>query len=97
MKKFLALALAIIMVLALGVPALAAGEGTITIKNSEEGTVYDFYKILELTGSSTDTDPEYEAVSYTIASKWENFFRALKRARLIWLLSRMLLPHRSPR
>ena len=52
--------------------------GTITIKSSENGTTYDFYRILDLTGQDTTTptpDGKYDVVAYTIATKWEAFFQ----------------------
>lgn len=48
MKKLLSLTLAMMMVLVMGLPVLAAGEGTITIDNAIAGKEYKIYKIFEL-------------------------------------------------
>lgn len=72
MKKVIALILALIMILSMGVVAFADGEqtpaGTITIKDSEENTLYNFYRIFDLIGDNT-----YDAIAYTLASKWDRF------------------------
>lgn len=78
MKKILALVLAALLVAGMMTVAFAAGEpttGTITIKNSENGTTYDFYKILDLTLYDLDDQAEgYESTIYTLNSKWHDFF-----------------------
>lgn len=76
-KKFMALVIAVIMCIVMAVPTMAAGEGSIKIDSSEEGTTYNFYRILNLTGTDTDSPANgtYDAVSYTIATKWEGFFK----------------------
>ena len=64
MKKMFSLALALIMALALTVPALAATDNTpktITIANSEDGQTYTAYKIFDVTISG-------ENYAYTIDS-----------------------------
>lgn len=71
LKRFGSFLLA--MALALGMmagTALAAGNGSITIKNTVKDKSYDLYKILDLTYSSGDK------VSYTIDSDWTAFFAA---------------------
>ena len=87
MKKFtklLGIVLIMALVMSMGITAAFAADeetattGTITIKASEKNTEYDFYRILDLTGQDTTTptpDGKYDVVSYTIASKWENFFK----------------------
>ena len=76
MKKMMALALAMVMVLAMSMTVFAAGEGSLTVKNSEEGVTYNFYKIFDLTGQDTSNpaDNVYDAVTYTIDSDWTAFF-----------------------
>lgn len=51
-----------------GLGAYAADDGTITIKNTVDGKVYNIYKVFDLTHSG-------DKVSYTIASEWEDFFK----------------------
>lgn len=59
-KKLLALLLAVMMTLALGVTsAFAAGNGSITIQNAAQQTTYKAYKIFDATYAN-------DAVSYTI-------------------------------
>jgi len=83
MKKFskiLSVALLVALVLSLGVAnAFAAGEGSLTVKNSEDGVTYNFYKIFDLTGQDT-TDPAdgtYDAITYTIDPDWAEFFNGV--------------------
>ncbi len=79
-RKILALVLAVVMTLALAVPAFAdptpTNPGSITINDSVNGKNYDLCKIFDLTGSDTSSpaDGEYDNVAYTIASKWAGFF-----------------------
>ena len=72
----MALALAMVMVLAMSLPVFAAGEGSLTVKNSEKDVTYNFYKIFDLTGQDTSNpaDNVYDAVTYTIDSDWTAFF-----------------------
>ena len=77
MKKMMALALAMVMVFAMSMTVFAAGEGSLTVKNSEKDVTYDFYRILDLTGQdtdTTDTDTTYDAVVYKLNSKWTAFW-----------------------
>ena len=79
MKKMIALLLAMVMVLAMGsLTAFAAGEpttGKITIKNSEKGTQYDFYRLFDLKLHNLDTNQsDYESYTYTLNDKWKDFF-----------------------
>jgi fimbrial isopeptide formation D2 family protein/LPXTG-motif cell wall-anchored protein len=69
-----------VLVLSLGTLSAFADDtegtnpGSITIKNSEAGTTYHFYRILDMTGADTNNNNEYDAVSYSIAEKWAGFF-----------------------
>ena len=49
MKRYLALLMAVIMILSLGAMAFAANDGSIEIKNSLPGRVYSIYKIFDAT------------------------------------------------
>ncbi len=64
------------LVLSLGITsAFAAGEGSLTVENSETGTSYKFYKIFDLTGKDgSDSDTQYDAIAYTIDPEWTAFF-----------------------
>ncbi len=76
-KKMMALVIAMVMVLAMSTMAMAAGEGSLTVKNSEEGVTYNLYRILDLTGQDTDTtdeDDSYDAVVYKLNAKWTAFW-----------------------
>ncbi len=70
MKKILAVALALVMLTALGVTAFAAGEGSITIKNATKGQEYAAYKVFDATvsGSGENVKISYKTAS-TNASK----------------------------
>ncbi len=79
-KKLASLTLALVMILALSVPALAAGpEGetpdttipatSITVTNAQGGETYNIYKLLDLNVSADLT-----AYTYTVNEKWTNFF-----------------------
>ena len=68
-KKLMALVIALVMCMTMVASAFAAEEGSIEIENSEKDTTYNFYRILDLTGTGT-----YDAVAYTIAAKWKGFF-----------------------
>lgn len=58
MKKITAILMALLLTLALSVPALAAGAGTLTVQNALEGQTYTLYKVFDLTYSG-------ENISYT--------------------------------
>jgi len=75
MKKFLALALAIIMVLALSVPALAAGN-TITVTGARGGETYKIFKMMDLSVNEEagDGTSKPTAYRYTVNSLWSEFF-----------------------
>lgn len=56
--------------------AFAAGEGSLTVKNSEKDVTYNFYRILDLTGQDTSkpADNTYDAVVYKLNTKWTGFW-----------------------
>ena len=85
LRKVMALVLAALVALVAATPAWAAGEGKITIKSSENGTTYDFYKLLDLTGKDTSNpaDNKYDAVTYTLDSDWAAFFNGDGAAYLV--------------
>ena len=68
-RKLTSLLLALIMVLAMMVPAFAAGEGSITIDNAVVGQTYTIYRILDLESYNTDTN----AYSYKANAAWKAF------------------------
>ena len=72
-KKLASLLLALVMTLALAVPAMAAqsSTNTITVNGAKPGETYQAYKMLELVVNDT-TNPT--AYTYTAAPEWENFF-----------------------
>lgn len=59
MKKFMSLVLALVMVMAMMVPAMAA-DGSITIENTVDGQTYSIYKIFDL----ESYNPESGAYAY---------------------------------
>ena len=77
-RKPASLLLALIMAFAFASTAFAAGEptsGTITVKNSENGTTYQFYRLLDLTLYDLNTGAAgYESYVYALNTKWTNFF-----------------------
>lgn len=70
MKKFFAVLMALVLVLSMGVTALAAGNGTITINNAIKGveySVYQMFNYIPVAGSDTEG-------RYTVADeKWTAF------------------------
>ena len=74
LSKLFAMALALIMALALTVPAFAAEQkGTITVNNATNEKNYVIYRIFDLK-LVEGTTGETAKVSYTIADKWTGFF-----------------------
>lgn len=78
LSKLFAMALALIMVMALTVPAFAAevdsnldGTGSVELSGTVSGKDYEFYRVFDLTYSGTGDDVN---VSYTINSAWVSFF-----------------------
>lgn len=72
MKKTMSVLLALVLLLALSVPAMAAGEGTITINNAVVGQTYTIYRILELESYNLTTN----AYSYKATTDWEDFINS---------------------
>lgn len=71
-KKFAGIMLALVMVLAMAVPAFAADTtGSITINNPVKGQIYDVYKMFTLE-SYDKTSGNY---SYKVVPAWENFVK----------------------
>ncbi len=85
MKKFLAMLLSLVMILAMGTTALAAGtDGSITLNNATVGEEYKIYKVFDLTYSgdgetSGSTSPYSGPIAYTFTktSQNENLYTAL--------------------
>jgi len=76
MKKMFSLALALIMALALCVPALAYTDSetkTIKIENSIKDETYTAIKIFDATYSDADGDNDYDNFAYTIDGDWKYF------------------------
>lgn len=72
MKKAVALILSLVMVLAMGTTAFAAGtdsEGTITITNPQAGETYSIYCIFDL-----ELSADKNSYRYTVNEDWEDFF-----------------------
>lgn len=69
MKKTMALLLALIMVFALAVPAMAAGEGSITIDHAVKGQTYTIYRVFDLESYNAQTN----AYAYKINNDWTAF------------------------
>lgn len=71
MKKLLAMLLAVMMVLSMGMVASAEGEtGSITINGVGEKATYEIYKLLDLESYNTTSG----AYSYKVNSAWVGFF-----------------------
>lgn len=71
MKKFISLLLALVMVMAMMVPAMAADDKTITIENANEKETYDLYKLFDLI---VDDEADPKSFSYTLTTEWKDFF-----------------------
>ena len=67
MKKTMSVLLALVLLLALSVPAMAIGGGTITINNAVVGQTYTIYRILELESYNLTT----KAYSYKATTDWD--------------------------
>ena len=75
-KKLFSLAVTLVMALSLAVPAMAAGNGSITVNNAVNGKTYAIYRIFDLKQvADSGTSAETAKVSYTIADKWTGFFK----------------------
>ena len=81
MKRIASLLMALVMAAALMVPAMAAGEGKITITNAGDNVTYKLYKLLDLEsydkGTLDQQTGKYEdgAYSYKVNSAWGDFFK----------------------
>lgn len=78
MKKFVSLVLALVMVMAMMVPAMAeeapatpVKNNSITIKDANVGETYNLYKLFDLI---VDSETEPESYSYTVNEAWKAFF-----------------------
>ena len=74
MKKTMSVLLALVLLLALSVPAMAAGEGTITINNAVAGQTYTIYEILYL--ESYNPAEGSEAYAYKATTAWNEFINS---------------------
>jgi len=73
MKKFFALLMSLVMVLAMGTTAFAAEEtGSITINNTVKDTTYTIYRIFDLESYNKETG----AYAYKVNSTWETFAKS---------------------
>ncbi len=74
-KRIASFLLAMVMVLGMGLTALAEQEGTLKISGAVEGKSYDLYRVFDLTYSEgnpeNDTTPNY---SYTVNADFKGFF-----------------------
>ena len=71
MKRELTILLALVLMMAMAVPAMAAGEGSITIDNAVVGKTYTIYRIFDLNSHNDD----YTGVIYRVNSAWADFFK----------------------
>lgn len=69
-KRVFALLMAMVMTLSLGITALAADDGTITITNATVGKDYTIYKIFEASTAANDSTK----VAYLATEEQKNFF-----------------------
>lgn len=73
MKRFVALALSVVMVLAMSVMAFAdSDDATININGGDKGSEYAAYRLLNLTTSTTDSTTNY---AYTLNTKYETILK----------------------
>lgn len=87
LKKMLALALAVVMCLGLGVTAFAAtgnntdDKGKITIDNAISGQTYSIYKVFDLVSFDTGEGDNSESYRYEVTDAFKNFFKTAKDAK----------------
>lgn len=74
MKKTMSVLLALVLLLALSVPAMAIGGGTITINNAVVGQTYTIYEILYL--ESYNPAEGSEAYAYKATTAWNEFINS---------------------
>lgn len=72
-NKFFSVVLAIVLVLAMAIPAFAAETGTIEITKAVSGHTYTVYKMLDFTAAG-------EGGVYTVADGWLDFFNGATAA-----------------
>ena len=86
MKRVLALMLAVVLVLSLGITAFAADNGSITIQNATVGQTYNLYKIFDATYATDIVDGKEvtrvdedgnPVITYTIDPVNNQFFNAM--------------------
>lgn len=71
MKRALTILLALVLMMAMAVPAMAAGQGSITIDNAVKDNTYTIYRIFDLDSHNYD----YTGVIYKVNPAWKNFFK----------------------
>lgn len=71
MKRALTILLALVLMMAMAVPAMAAGQGSITIDNAVKDNTYTIYRIFDLDSHNYD----YTGVIYKVNPAWANFFK----------------------
>ena len=69
MKKVLSVVLAVALVLAMGVMAFAANDGSITVENAYDGQEYTAYRVFDL----ASFDKTAGTYNYTVYADWEDF------------------------
>lgn len=72
MKKYIAVLLVAMMVMSLGMTAMAADNGSITINGIHTDNTYEIYRLLDLESYNTSSG----AYSYKVNSAWTDFFKA---------------------
>ena len=74
MKKLLSFALAMVLVLAMGLPVMAAEDGEITVTGALAGQEYKIYKIFDLESHSTEENEGERAFAYKVTDGlWKDF------------------------
>lgn len=71
MKRLAALFLAVVMIMAMGLTAMAANDGSITIKNATFGDSYQVYKVFDATFTVTNGKTH---AAYTATEDQKNWF-----------------------
>lgn len=71
MKKLASLLLALVMTMAMAMPAFAAGSNSITVGGAKDGETYNIYRMLDL---SVDNETNPTSYRYTLNNTWEDFW-----------------------
>lgn len=71
MKKLASLLLALVMTMAMAMPAFAEGTNSITVAGAKDGEKYNIYKMLDL---SVDNEGSPSSYRYTLNDKWRAFW-----------------------